>query len=171
MCDQNKNGGAPARATGVRIEKIERNSAGQLVAYLTGADEPVVDVRIARCFPWSLPDAYISIRNADGLEIALLQTLDDLNPESRKIAEAELREKVFNPKIRRIVRGKHEFGISSFTAETDRGEVTFQIRGRDDIRFLSATRVLFRDVDGNTYELSDFNSLDPAGKKHLERYF
>ena len=161
---------APNR-DGVRVERIERNAAGQLVLHLDDGDRPIVDVQLTRYFPWSMPDAYISVRDGDGREITMLETLDDLDAASRRVAEAELRDKVFNPKIHRVLDYKHEFGISSITAETDRGVVIFQFRGRHDIRLLSPTRALFRDVDGNTYELSDFRRLDPASQKHLHRYF
>jgi hypothetical protein len=49
--------------------------------------------------------------------------------------------------------------------------VTFQVRSRDDVRVLSSTRALFRDADGNTYELADLNALDAAGQKWMQNYF
>ena len=162
---------AGADGDALRIRRIERNSAGELVLHLHGADEPDVGVTLARCFPWTLPESYISVRNGEGREIVLLKTSNELDPASREIVEAELRDKIFNPKIRRIVEYKHEFGISSITAETDRGRAVFQFRGRDDVRFLSPTRVLFRDADGNTYELPDTRLLDPASQKYMNRYF
>jgi len=154
-----------------RVISIERNSAGQLVVRLEERDDPVVDVKVVRCFPWSVPDGYVSVRDADGKEVAMFRSLDDLDAASRKVVDEELRDKVFNPKILRIVDYKHEFGVTQIQAETDRGEVTFQIRSRDDIRILSAKRALFRDVDGNTYELPDVTALDATGRKHLQRYF
>ena len=77
----------------------------------------------------------------------------------------------FNPKITRIVDFHHEFGVTSITALTDRGKVTFQIKSRDDVRVLSPTRAFFRDVDGNTYELPDRSKLDSTSKRYLQRYF
>jgi len=154
-----------------RIVRAERNTLGQLVVYLEGRDEPIVDARIARCFPWSVPHSYISVRDSNGKELVLLKTLDELPAESRSLLEAELRDKIFNPKIRRIIDYKHEFGITSITARTDRGEVTFQVRGRDDVRVLSPTRALFRDADGNTYELPDLRKLPPSDQRNLQRYF
>ena len=156
---------------GCRISRLERNIAGQLVAHVNDSDSPIVDVRLARCFPWTLPDIYISVRDKNGNEIALLDSLDDLDPASRSVAEAELRDKVFNPKITRVLKHKHEFGISSMTAETDRGEVIFQFSGSDDVRILSPSRALFRDVDGNTYEVEDLGALDRASQKYLQPFF
>jgi hypothetical protein len=151
--------------------RVERNGVGQLVAHVPGREEPVVDARVARCFPWSLPETYVSIRTKDGKEVVLLNTLADLDEASRKIVEAELQEKVFNPKILKIVAYKEEFGVTSITATTDRGEVTFQVRSRDDVRMLGPRRALFRDADGTTYELPDFSALDPASRRHVQHYF
>jgi hypothetical protein len=154
-----------------RISGVEKNPTGQIVVRLDGSDEPIVDARIARCFPWSLPEGYVSIRNKDGKEIVLLKTLEGLDETSRRVVEDELRDKAFYPRIRGIKDYKDEFGVTSITAETDRGEVTFQIRSRDDIRLLSAKRALFRDADGNVYELADVHALDPVSRKHVLHYF
>ena len=154
-----------------RIERIERDPTNKLVVHLAGREEPVVGAQVARCFPWSLPETHISVRDADGKEVVLLESLDDLPDQARGVVEEELRDKVFNPKILRIANMKEEFGITSVTAETDRGEVTFQIRGHENIRRLSPVRALFRDVDGNTYDLPDITALDAASQRHLQQYF
>ena len=153
------------------VERVTRNKAGELEVVLRGRDVPVVNVKVARCFPWSLPGTYISILDKDGKEVCLLKSLDDLDGISRQTVENELRDKNFKPAIRRVIRHDDEFGIVSITAETDRGEVTFQIRSRDDIRVLSSTRALFRDADGNQYEVTDLSALDAASRHSLAEYF
>ena len=173
---QSKGSEAPAApseadAAPARIERIERDGTGRLLVYLAGRDEPEVDARVARCFPWSLPATYISIRDKEGKEIALLKTLDGLDPGSRKLVEDELREMIFNPEILRVSEWKREFGVTSICCETDRGEVTFQIRSREDVRVLTSTRALLRDVDGNIYEVRDLSKLDPASRRHFQQYF
>lgn len=164
MTDERENG------SGV-VDRVERDAAGRLVVHPAGGREPVVGASVARCLPWTLPDDYISLLDADGHEIALLRSLEELDDASRRVVDEELRDKVFNPRIRRIRQFKHEFGVTSIRAETDRGEVTFQLRSRDDIRILSPTRALFRDADGNTYELPDLDALDADSRKFLSRYF
>jgi len=154
-----------------KVTSIRRNEAGQLVVKLADREEPIVDARILRCFPWSVPDGFLSIHGPDGKEAAMLESLDCLDGTSREVVEQELAEKVFNPKIKRIVDFKDEFSVTSVTAETDRGEVTFQIRSRDDVRVLSPTRALFRDVDGNTYELPDLTAINGPARRYLDRYF
>ena len=170
MCDD-KDKLRPPNDTDGRVLGVERTEAGQLLVRLAGRQEPVVDVKVVRCFPWSVPGGYVSIHDSNDKEAAMLKTLDELDPTSRRIVEEELRDKIFNPKILRIVDFKDDFDVTSVTAETDRGMVTFQIRTRDDVRVLSDTRALFRDVDGNTYELPDLMALDTVGRKHLEQYF
>jgi hypothetical protein len=164
------NGHAPGGQGPARIESITRNDTGQLIVRLAGAAEPILDARVARCFPWSVPQAYVSIRNKEGREVVLLKTLGELDEASRAIVQMELRDKIFNPKITRIVDHRTEFGITSVSAETDRGPVIFQIRSRDDIRILSASRLLFRDADGNTYEVADVTALDAHSQKFLQNY-
>lgn len=152
-------------------KSVARDEAGRIVVWLEGQPQPIRDAQILRCFPWSLPDQYISLRNSDGKEVALVKELDDLDEASRKVVQEEMDKKIFNPKILEILDYVYEFGVSSVTARTDRGEVKFQIRSRDDVRLLSPTRALFRDADGNVYELEDLTRLDPASRKHLAHYF
>ena len=156
--------------TGV-VERIERNAAGELVVTLAGRAEPYVGARVARCFPWSIPEAYISVRSAEGKEIAMLDSLAALDEPSRQIARSELHGNVFQPRIRRVTAFRMEFGVAMVTAETDRGPVSFEIRQREDVRHLSPTRALLRDPDGNTYEVEDLGALDEYSRKHLQTYF
>ncbi|MGC9453812.1 MAG: DUF1854 domain-containing protein [Phycisphaerae bacterium] len=165
---QRMNADEPETAT---VERVELDEAGRLVVYLEGRDQPVEDAAVARCFPWSLPDGYISVRDSKGREVAMLTSLEELDADSRHIIEGELRDKIFNPKILTIKELRDEFGVLTITAETDRGEVSFQVRRRDDVRVLSGGRALLKDVDGNTYELPDINRLDKTSRKHFLQYF
>lgn len=153
------------------LDRLTRDAQGRLVAHLSGEPEPRVDVRVARCFPWSLPDGYVSIRDTEGKELLLFRNMDGLEPATKALVEEELKDKVFNPQIERVVEHKNEFGVIAITADTDRGRVTFQVRDREDIRLLTATRALFRDADGNTYEVSDLSALDPQSRKLIDQYF
>lgn len=160
----------PSAEAEPRVVRLERNALGQLVVHLDGSAAPVVDAVAARCFPWSLPGAYVSFRTREGKEVALVKSPDTLDAASRALLESELRDKVFAPRITRIVEHSREFGITSITAETDRGRVTFQIRSRDDIRMLSLTRLAFRDADGITYEVADLTTLDARSRAVVEDY-
>lgn len=161
----------PSWPDGSAVESLEANELGQIVLRLRRRAEALVDVRVARCFPWSLPETYVSILDKDGKEVALLRELDGLPPQARELIRRELHDKAFNPRIQRVLSCKSEFGVTSITTATDRGEVTFQIRSRDDVRILSARRAIFRDADGISYELPDLDALDPASKKYMQDFF
>ena len=45
------------------------------------------------------------------------------------------------------------------------------MRNRQDVRALSATRAIFRDVDGNLYEVPDFDQLDRVSQRYIEQFF
>lgn len=164
-------GGLTAPGKPARLVELSRNAKGELIARLEDMDAPVTDVRVARCFPWSLPEAMISIRDKDGKELVLLETLEGLPEPTRRIIEEELRDKVFAPRITKILSYEDRFGITTIKAQTDRGEVTFQLRHSDDVRTLSPIRAVFKDVDGNMYELPDIRALDDESRKHLREFF
>ena len=175
MTDAPDNAGEPDAPPSVpgaeAIRSAEVDKAGRLVVQLDGRDEPLVDARVARCFPWSMPGRHVCVLDADGKEAAMLESLETLDPAVRELFEEHLAERIFNPVIRNVVKHRREFGVLEMTAETDRGQVTFQVRGRDDVRVLTDRRALFRDADGNVYELPDVTALDPASRKRLEQYF
>ena len=154
-------------ATSPEISRIECDSAGKLVVYLADQDDPIPNASIARCFPWSFPQAYISIRDEAGREVTLLESLETLDDASRSVVEAELHHKIFNPRITRVTECRTEFGVTTIEAETDRGPVSLQIASRDEVRYLNAHRLLLQDVDGNTFEIEDLSTLDTESRRRL----
>ena len=65
---------------------LERRADGQLWADLDGEERTV---RVHRCFPWSEPGRFVSLRDTDNEEFALVESVDELGTESsRVLAEA-----------------------------------------------------------------------------------
>lgn len=154
-----------------RLHRLTRDAKGVLVAHLADRDEPVTDVRVRRCFPWSLADSLISLLDADGKELVLLETLEPLPADTRELIQEELRDKFFAPKILKVLSFGELFGIVTLSARTDRGDVTFQLRSRDDVRVLSPTQCVIKDVDGNLYEVPDLTQLDIESQRRLDAFF
>ena len=105
-----------------RVDRIERNAAGQLVVHLDGGDGPVVDVELARYFPWSVPEAYVSIRGTDGRDSSLADRhglhdrilavhRDDVAVEVDALGAIRVRRRARRGRIRRSV-GRHIFGAA-----------------------------------------------------------
>ena len=65
---------------------------------------------------------------------------------------------------------REEFGATYWTVETDRGRREFVVRHmRDNAHYLSATRLLITDVDGNRFEVPDMSKLDSESYDLLSR--
>ena len=62
--------------------KLERRADGQLWASIDGLERAV---RVHRCFPWSEPGRFLSLRDTDNEEFALVAALDELNGISLRV--------------------------------------------------------------------------------------
>ncbi|MCC7349518.1 MAG: DUF1854 domain-containing protein [Phycisphaerales bacterium] len=143
------------------------NSTGQLLLHRPGCED-VSDVRLRRAFPWSMPDRFISVRNAEGKELILIEDLSQLPQESQQLVERYLRQNSFVPKINRIHSVNLRFGYQQWDVQTDRGSARFRVQEREDIRFLSDGRFTLRDADGNIYELPPLNQMDAHSRRAVE---
>jgi hypothetical protein len=130
--------------------------------------DDVVDVRIRRSFPWSRPGEFVSIRSSDGKELALIENLADLDPPVRAKIETWLGKHTFIPRITRIDDVDVRFGYQQWKVQTDRGPAEFRVQEREDIRFLHDGRFSLKDADGNVYEMTRLDLLDPRSRKALE---
>ena len=128
-------------------------------------EEDVRDVRVRRAFPWSNPHQFISIRNADGKELMLIESVTGLSEAVRHTIEQTLSAGVFIPRITRVDEVDVRFGYQQWKVQTDRGPVEFRIQEREDIRFLPDGRFSLRDADGNVYELPRLSDLDDHSRR------
>ena len=148
------------------FELIE-NESGKLVLRREG-QEDVMDARLRRAFPWSMPRRFISIRSADGKELILIEDLDDLAKCQQQLVERWLEQYSFIPRIQRVHKVDVRFGYQQWTVETDRGPKEFRVQEREDIRFLHDGRFSIKDADGNVYELTILAKLDDASRRAVE---
>jgi hypothetical protein len=130
--------------------------------------EDVADVRLRRSFPWSRPGEFVSIRSSDGKELTLIENLGELDPPIRAKIETWLSKHSFIPRITRIDDVDVRFGYQQWKVQTDRGPAEFRVQEREDIRFLHDGRFSLKDADGNVYEMTRLDQLDPRSRKQLE---
>jgi hypothetical protein len=140
---------------------------GSLTLKREGHDD-VPDVRIRRAFPWSKSTEYLSIRDAKGKEQVLIDRLDDLPADQRKLIEEWLAANSFIPVITRVHQVNTDFGYQEWHVESDRGELRFRVQEREDVRFLPDGRFSIKDVDGNIYAMPRLESLDGRSIKAVE---
>jgi hypothetical protein len=142
--------------------RIERRGDGRLCVARAGTLTPV---RPIRCFPWSNPGAYISLRDDDDKEVALVADPATLDGGSRALLEAELAQAGFVLHIRRILAVTEELEIRVWKVETREGLRTFQT-ARDEWPWpLPGGSLLLRDVAGDLYLVPQSAELDPSSRR------
>lgn len=139
------------------VLSLEQRSDGRLWA-VRGDEERAVWVR--RCFPWSEPTRYLSLRDGDEEEFALVRDPADLDDASREALEGALALAGFVFEITRVLEIEEEVEIRRWRVETRQGPRSFQTRLDDWPRTLPHGGLLIRDVTGDLYHLGRPAALD-----------
>ena len=170
-------GPAPAdNASEVRMLNPETlrfsvTDGGFLALAVTGGEGTAHYARINayRAFPLSAADQYVSLRDADGKEIGILESLADLRPEQAALLREELERRYFTPVIKRVRSLKEEFGYSYWLVDTDAGQRRFTVQsGKNNVTVVGESRLLIVDVDGNRFFVDDYHRLDRNMLRTLE---
>lgn len=131
-------------------------------------------VGVYRTFPFTDPDHYISIREADekAREIGvILDVWADLSKEEAQMLKEQMDLRYFTPVIQKIIDIKEEYGYAYFHIITEFGECKFTIQmSGGSVVSLSEERILITDLDGNRYEIPDISKLSAAELKKLDLF-
>jgi Domain of unknown function (DUF1854) len=144
--------------------RLQRQPDGRLVVVRAAAVTPV---RPVRCFPWSRPGAYVSLRDDQDQEVAFVVDPQALDPESQAALQEELAQAGFVLHIRRILSVREELEIRIWKVETDEGPRTFQTSRDEWPRQLAEGSLLLRDVAGDLYLIPRAAALDPTSRRVL----
>lgn len=140
---------------------------GRLVLRRPGQQD-VVDVTLRRAFPWSRPGSFVSVRDADGKELLLIDRLESLEGQRRTTIDDWLAGSSFIPRIVAVHEVDVRFGYQQWKVRTDRGPAEFRVQEREDIRFLPDGRFRIKDADGTVYEMVSLSRLDEASRRAVE---
>ncbi len=128
-------------------------------------------VVVRRLMPLSNPEGYISLAADEDTEIGILVNPSELTQESQKILQEELDKRYFTPTIEKVYRVKEQFGIHEWEVETERGRVTFSVRGlNQNIKQVPPARLFVTDVRGNRYDIPDYRTLDAQSYQQIQRH-
>jgi hypothetical protein len=142
---------------------------GKLVVTMADGTQHV-GALVARAFPIATPDQCISILSAEGKELAWVENLSDLPANEREIATHALQGREFMPEILRLD-GVNSFSTPSvWRVQTNRGPTQLVLKGEEDIRRLSAHRLIVADAHGVQFLIRDLSSLDRHTRKLLDRF-
>ncbi len=144
--------------------RLERGVDGQLWMHTADRPERVWPVR---CFPWSEKHRFISLRNADDEELALVEDPARLQRPAREALETSLEEVGFLLEIETILELEEEVEIWTWLVETERGRRRFQTR-RDEwpTRTVGGGH-LIRDVAGDLFHIAEVDALDEASQRRF----
>ncbi len=153
--------------------QLYRNKTGHLATKIPddhgGLKEIVLFV--AKCFPWSQPDGFISLRDKKGREIAFVERLDEFGDEqTRRLIEEELQERLFLPRIEKIDALDDQIDLFRWKVKTDAGARIFYTRRREIPRELSIGGVIIKDIAGDCYYIPEPENLDSRSRELLWMY-
>ncbi|HEX9892770.1 MAG TPA: DUF1854 domain-containing protein [Gemmatimonadales bacterium] len=131
----------------------------------SGAEARAVAVR--RCFPWSEPDRFISLRDEENREVVLVRDPAELDRESRQALETALAAAGFVLTVTKVISVEEEIEIRHWQVETAQGPRSFQTRLDDWPRTLPGGGVLIRDVAGDLYHVAAPEGLDHRSRELL----
>ena len=99
----------------------------------------------------------------------MIKKLSDIRPEEAEMIREQIKLRYFMPVITKVIDVKDEYGYAYWNVVTTFGACRFTTgMGGDSVVSLSDARILITDIDGNRYEISDFNALTPGEKKKLD---
>jgi len=125
-------------------------------------------VNLIRSFPLSNINEYISVRDTENVEIAMIRRVSNFDKETNILFQEQLERRYFFPIIIKINSIKDEFGYTYWDVETNAGHSMFTVRGTyNNIYYLDSNRINITDVDGNRYEIDNYAKLDEKSKKHI----
>ena len=132
---------------------------GDKIEALIQGETTFVD-RLARAFPHSNPDQFVSLMDELGHEIGIIENPKKLDTESRNLLEAELKAIYFVPTISAITSVVSKGTGSQWTVDTDDGEYTFRILGRDALKGNEPPAIEITDENGKRYKIDNYWDLD-----------
>ncbi len=149
-----------------RIE-FRINPFEELEVYLPDGTfhSPVVTLR---SFPVTDVNRYISIIKDDRKreEVCLIEDIQHLTESSRWVLENALSKAYYKPFIIRLLSiERRSGGISVWKVETNKGEITIDLRRRDSVTDYDNGHLLIADIDGNRYEIPNYYKMDEKSIK------
>ncbi len=144
--------------------ELWRGSDGQLWARTVDQTRAV---RPVRCFPWTEPTRYISLRDRDDEEVALVRDLTDLPHTGQRALGTALLEAGFVLVIDAVLDVDEEIEIRKFRVRTAKGIRNFQTFRDEWPEEMPDGGLMIKDVAGDLYLVPNPASLDARSRRML----
>jgi hypothetical protein len=132
-----------------------------------GVDADARPVTVMRCFPWTEPARYVSLRDDNDTEVALVPDPAELDALSREALEGALAEAGFLLEVTGILAVGEEVEVRHWSVDTRQGARRFQTGLEDWPRPLPGGGFLLRDVGGDLYRIPEPEDLDSSSQALL----
>ena len=136
-------------------------------------DKEYTRVGVYLTFPLTMPEEFISIREADekAKEIGLIEKLSVLQKDQQEMIREQIRLRYFMPVITKVLDVKDEYGFAYWHVMTNFGVCRFTTHmSGDAVITLGESRLLVTDIDGNRYDIPDFYQLGVMERKKLDLF-
>lgn len=150
------------------VVKIEQDAASGRLLLRRPSGEATPIERVHLPFPLTSGNRFVLLRGPEGKDVGILEDYYLLDQASQAALKDALDEAYFIPQVRTVYSIAEQFDVLNWDVETDRGRRRFEVRGRHNVRPLDGRRILIKDVDGNRYEIPDFERLDARSRDMVE---
>ncbi|MGC4095450.1 MAG: DUF1854 domain-containing protein [Polyangiaceae bacterium] len=129
-----------------------------------------IAVEVVRCFPWSEPERFLSLRDTEGNEHGFVSEVAELDAASRQALQSGFGRSGFVLDVVRVHGVEEDFELRCFTVDTMQGRRRFQTTLDAWPRQLENGGIVLEDVYGDLYRISAPHKLD-AKSLELMRAF
>lgn len=126
-----------------------------------------IPVRVIRCFPWVAPGQFISLRDKDGKEAALIENPALLDSPSRQALESALSTSSGVIPIKKIRRIAVDIELRVWEVETSAGSRQFQTELDTWPEPIPGGGWIVRDITGDLYRIPNPGELDKSSRTLL----
>ena len=148
---------------------IERRDDGRLFARKDNGKESV-EVQPRKCFPWTEPGHFISLRTNEQEEFAIIEDVDSLDEQSRQAVEAGLSESAFVFEVTHVESITAEFEIRAWIVDTKQGSMKFQTKLDEWPSKTPEGDLIVRDISSNLYLIRQPQTMNEHSRKALWAY-
>ena len=135
-----------------------------------GEDRSYPIVKPVWAAPLSHPGRYLSLLDAKGDEIMIVENPSSLDHESQSAVMEELRRRNITAEVKQVLSVKVEFGSTYWKVNTDKGARDFVCQSlQENAQWFDDHHLMLIDVDGNRFEIVDIQKLDVESKAMLAK--
>jgi hypothetical protein len=131
----------------------------------TEKDGQWITVNVSRCFPWTDPDHFFSLRGDDGREVAFVNDPSQLTTESQTALSLALTRSTFVFEVTRIEKIYRDIELRVWLVDTHQGPRKFETELDSWPDTIPGGGWLIRDVTGDLYRIPPQDKLDAASRK------